>query len=173
MNNNHLTPKYYVHSEYTPAHNQMYSGNMMNPYSDPVQFVVAQLNYYMCVENLCKDMYLRRHMSENGWIPLSLLANFNRIRNLTHGDINMVTEAVRRLHDIEMSEDGSRIRPKQYVHWVLPLDERAPEAKEDDSKFVAKTSPVIEPSKLVFNAANAVPFIPKSDAIASTGSNSN
>jgi len=30
-------------------------------------------------DNLCKDMYLRRHMDEQGWVPVALIAGFNRV----------------------------------------------------------------------------------------------
>lgn len=45
-----------------------------------VRTVQQQIEYYFGVDNLCKDMYLRKHMSEEGWVPLSLIANFARVR---------------------------------------------------------------------------------------------
>ncbi|MQL90480.1 hypothetical protein Taro_023079, partial [Colocasia esculenta] len=49
---------------------------------DPqLQSVVAkQIEYYFSPENLCKDIYLRQNMDEEGWVPVSLIAGFNRVR---------------------------------------------------------------------------------------------
>merc|ERR1711881_622549 len=48
-----------------------------------VRVVQQQIEYYFGVENLCKDLYLRKHMSEEGWVPLVLIANFARVRSMT------------------------------------------------------------------------------------------
>jgi len=53
-----------------------------------VLFVCSE--YYFSVENLCKDLYLRGKMDGEGWVFLSEIANFNRIRCLTP-DIRMVS----------------------------------------------------------------------------------
>tara|TARA_R110002050_G_scaffold215821_7_gene351976 strand:- start:1139 stop:1597 length:459 start_codon:yes stop_codon:yes gene_type:complete len=40
--------------------------------------VKTQVEYYFCKDNLCKDMFLRSAMNEEGWVPLRTLARFNR-----------------------------------------------------------------------------------------------
>jgi len=35
--------------------------------------------FFCSNDNLCKDMYLRRHMDEQGWVPVALIAGFNRV----------------------------------------------------------------------------------------------
>lgn len=30
-------------------------------------------------DNLCKDLFLRQNMDEQGWVPISLIAGFNRV----------------------------------------------------------------------------------------------
>ena len=42
-----------------------------------------QIEYYFSVENLCKDMFLRKKMDDGGWIPTRVIASFNRVRMLT------------------------------------------------------------------------------------------
>ncbi|KAH7315538.1 hypothetical protein KP509_21G054000 [Ceratopteris richardii] len=52
---------------------------------DPVavrSMLVKQLDYYFSVENLCKDVYLRKHMDAEGFVPVSLIAQFNKVRDL-------------------------------------------------------------------------------------------
>ena len=39
--------------------------------------------YYFSVDNLLKDMYLRRRMDSQGFVPLDFIAAFNRIKSLT------------------------------------------------------------------------------------------
>lgn len=43
-----------------------------------MEAVMKQIEYYFSVENMCKDIFLRSKMDENGWIPLLVVANFNR-----------------------------------------------------------------------------------------------
>ena len=43
----------------------------------------TQLEYYFSVENLCRDIYLRLNMNAEGWIDLSFIAGFNRVKILT------------------------------------------------------------------------------------------
>ena len=31
------------------------------------------------IENLCRDIYLRSNMDEHGFIPVTVIANFNRV----------------------------------------------------------------------------------------------
>lgn len=54
--------------------------------------ILRQVHYYFSTDNLCKDEFLRGHMDpEGGWISISLLASFNRLRRLTT-DISLITE---------------------------------------------------------------------------------
>lgn len=47
------------------------------------QFVKAQIEYYFSDENLEYDIFLRRKMDPQGYIPLNVIANFNRVRSLS------------------------------------------------------------------------------------------
>jgi hypothetical protein len=46
--------------------------------------------YYFSVENLCKDLYLRRQMDNEGYVLLSEIAQFNRVKHITT-DIRLVS----------------------------------------------------------------------------------
>jgi la-related protein 1 len=48
-----------------------------------VAAVRQQIEYYFSVENLCKDMFLRQRMDAEGWIPLPVIAGFNRVSQTT------------------------------------------------------------------------------------------
>lgn len=47
--------------------------------------------YYFSEENLQKDFFIRRRMDKDGYIPISLVASFNRVQGLTK-DISKVVE---------------------------------------------------------------------------------
>jgi len=53
----------------------------------------AQLEYYFSVENLCKDTFLRSIMNSEGFVPLEIVANFNRVKYLNGGDLNFLVQA--------------------------------------------------------------------------------
>jgi la-related protein 1 len=47
--------------------------------------------YYFSTENLEADIFLRQQMSKDGYVPLSLIANFNRVQTLCD-DINFIAD---------------------------------------------------------------------------------
>lgn len=47
--------------------------------------------YYFSEINLQKDFFLRRKMDKEGWIPISLIASFHRVQQLTQ-DVQMIIE---------------------------------------------------------------------------------
>ena len=38
--------------------------------------------YYFSLENLQADIFLRQQMTKEGYVPLTLIANFNRVHSL-------------------------------------------------------------------------------------------
>ena len=46
-------------------------------------FCVLLREYYFSDDNLARDFFLRRKMTADGWIPIVLIATFNRVKNLT------------------------------------------------------------------------------------------
>ena len=79
-------------------------------------------------------MYLRKNMDSRGWVPLTVIANFNRVKALTE-DVGMVRFAVGHAKNIEFrsGDDGvDRLRTREeWEFWVLKMDERLPEAQHD------------------------------------------
>ena len=43
--------------------------------------------YYFSSDNLQRDFFLRRKMSAEGYLPISLIASFNRVQQLTQVDV--------------------------------------------------------------------------------------
>lgn len=100
------------------------------PYMEPFSLmgmIQMQLEYYFSVDNLCKDLYLRRHMDSQGYVLLTFIASFKRIKNLTE-DFELLRHCCRQLRNVEhhCSEDGvDRLRPRErWEQWVLSIDQR-------------------------------------------------
>ncbi|ANB13081.1 Sro9p [Sugiyamaella lignohabitans] len=139
-------------------------------YDVALGLIIAQIEYYLSVENLCKDMYLRRQMNSDGLVPLSVLANFNRVKALTNGDYNFFFEAASWAPSAQVI--GDRIRPRiGWETWVLPVNDRLPGGLEELPRF----QPIVQEEEQApkFNAAAAVPFVPKSKSNSTSGSPAN
>ncbi|KAL2835787.1 hypothetical protein BJY01DRAFT_66217 [Aspergillus pseudoustus] len=97
-----------------------------------VNMLSLQLDYYFSVDNLCKDIYLRKHMDSQGFVALNVIASFKRIKSLTE-DFEMLRHVARQSRAAEyfVGEDGvDRLRPRDtWEQWVLPVDQREPSAQ--------------------------------------------
>ncbi|KAF9740639.1 HTH La-type RNA-binding protein [Paraphaeosphaeria minitans] len=96
--------------------------------------VTTQLEYYFSLDNLCKDMYLRKHMDSKGFVFLSFIADFNRIKHLTT-DLELVKLVCYQSRAIEfrVGHDGKdRLRAREnWQQWVMPVEERDPSAQNE------------------------------------------
>lgn len=89
-----------------------------------METVRKQIDYYFSLENLVKDIFLRSKMDENGWIPLAVVANFNRVRMLTP-DLVLIVDAMRESSVVEVSKDGTMLRARdKWTQWILPPQQR-------------------------------------------------
>ena len=86
------------------------------------------------MDNLCKDMFLRKHMDSEGFVFLSVLANFNRIKQLTK-DMDLIRYVcLNSAHmEIRTGIDGfDRVRKRDgWQQWILAVEERDPSARND------------------------------------------
>lgn len=100
-----------------------------------MSMVVGQIEYYFSVDNLCKDMFLRKNMDSQGYVPLRVVANFKRIKALTEENfpwdmMRSVCTQVRNVEHLPMPDGEDKLRSKE--HWsqfVLPVGERFPAAQ--------------------------------------------
>ena len=80
--------------------------------------------YYFSEENLQKDVFLRRKMDSEGFLPVTLVASFNRVRSLTN-DVSFIVQAVQDSEIVEI-KDG-KFRPKTNPDsWPLTPDQPDP-----------------------------------------------
>jgi len=78
--------------------------------------IQKQVEYYFSVENLCKDMYLRKQMDEEGWVPLSVISQFHRLLSLTT-DAKLLAESIEGSALLESKEDKIR-RKDDWKTWI-------------------------------------------------------
>ncbi|EJD05608.1 winged helix DNA-binding domain-containing protein [Fomitiporia mediterranea MF3/22] len=93
------------------------------------QYLLGQLEYYFSVQNLASDVYLRKQMDSKGWIPIDLIASFNRVRQLTP-DRHLVKEVLSISSLVEVRGDHVRLSNHQWANFVLPS--AATSTVEDD-----------------------------------------
>ena len=90
--------------------------------------------YYFSLDNLCKDMFLRKHMDSQGFVFLTVLVKFNRIRQLT-SDMELIRYVCRNSEviDIQTGLDGvDRVRKADgWQQWVLNLEDREDNVKNE------------------------------------------
>ncbi|XP_028047135.2 la-related protein 1B [Monomorium pharaonis] len=98
-------------------------------YIDPTtlkEYIRKQIEYYFSEENLVKDFFLRRKMNAEGFLPLNLIASFQRVLNLTT-DLDLVIEAVSESDRLELMEleDGSKQIRTSFEPLKWPLSDIA------------------------------------------------
>jgi la-related protein 1 len=120
-------PEYYS----MPATAVPYQGD---PAADLLRAVTHQVEYYFSFENLLKDTYMRKHMDSQGFVLVSFIAEFKRLKAMTH-DLELIKYVSQQSNDVEhwIGPDGvDRLRAaKTWDKWVLPKEDRDPSARHD------------------------------------------
>lgn len=90
------------------------------PNLDPLRYwVLGQVEYYFSMQNLAMDFFLRQQMDLEGWIDVSMIASFNRIKSLTP-DVAIVREVMEMSSLLEVKGDKVRLGGGEAKRWVLP-----------------------------------------------------
>ncbi|TXG62218.1 hypothetical protein EZV62_013581 [Acer yangbiense] len=79
--------------------------------------IVKQIDYYFTKENLVKDIYLRQKMDDEGWVPIKLIAGFNKVKLLTF-NIWLILDALRGSMVVEVCGDKIR-RRNDWIKWII------------------------------------------------------
>ena len=100
-----------------------------------MKYANAVREYYLSVDNLCKDLFLRKQMDSQGFVFLSVLAKFNRIKQLTtnYATVQQVCVNSPNIEYYDPRVDGiDRVRKRDgWQQWVLKMEERDPSAQND------------------------------------------
>ncbi|KAF8589147.1 winged helix DNA-binding domain-containing protein [Ramaria rubella] len=87
---------------------------------DPTRwYLLGQVEYYFSVQNLCSDFWLRKQMDNRGWVPVSVIASFNRVRHLTY-DVGLVRDVMSLSVLVEVHGDKVRLRNRHWMPFILP-----------------------------------------------------
>ncbi|KAI0827093.1 hypothetical protein BC628DRAFT_1318915 [Trametes gibbosa] len=105
---------------------------LLFPLDSTRYYLLGQLEYYLSVQNMEQDFFLRQQMDSLGWIPIGLIASFNRVRSLTT-DSQLVTDVLTLSSLVEV-RDGY-VRMHQWQQYVLPTARKS--SLEDDSVYPA------------------------------------
>lgn len=81
----------------------------------------TQIEYYFSFENMCRDVFLRTQMDEEGWVPMSLIAGFNKVKQFGVG-ADSIGKYLLGSEVVEVDNEKQRLRQKdaeQRVVWEL------------------------------------------------------
>ncbi|VDM35983.1 unnamed protein product [Hydatigera taeniaeformis] len=81
--------------------------------------ILHQIEFYFSEDNLVRDTFLRSHMDEDGWVPISVIAKFNRVALLCT-DLEKIINALVPSQIIETDTKGMRVRCRNRpTQWVI------------------------------------------------------
>ncbi|KAH9897012.1 hypothetical protein C8Q73DRAFT_664658 [Cubamyces lactineus] len=104
---------------------------LLFPLDSTRYYLLGQLEYYLSSQNLAQDFYLRQQMDSRGWIPIPLIASFNRVQKLTT-DPQLVTDVLVLSSLVEV-RDGY-VRTHQWQQFVLPTAQKSRVEPDDESQ---------------------------------------
>ena len=100
--------------------------------------LTKQIDYWFSLDNLVKDIYLRKHMDSSGYVHMNVVTRFNRLRIL-EPTLEDVRNAVAHSHVVDLwcAGDGiERIRARQgWEMFTLPVEARFEEGKTDRTDY--------------------------------------
>jgi la-related protein 1 len=119
--------------------------------------VSHQLEYYFSLDNLLKDMFLRKNMDSQGFVFLDVVASFNRMKQLTTDKDLIKTVCLRsEVIEIRVGEDGKdRLRRREgWEQFMLPMDQREEGAQNEGPQVLHRP----EFPQLQYWHGNPIPF---------------
>ncbi|KAL0459085.1 UNVERIFIED_CONTAM: La-related protein 1A [Sesamum latifolium] len=78
--------------------------------------IVKQIDYYFSDENLQNDPYLISLMDKQGWVPISFIADFKRVKRM-NADIPFILDALQASETIEVQGENVR-RSNEWSKWI-------------------------------------------------------
>ncbi|KAL2316929.1 hypothetical protein Fmac_030805 [Flemingia macrophylla] len=78
--------------------------------------IVKQIDYYFSDENLENDRYLISLMDDQGWVPISTVAGFKRVKRMCE-DISYILDALQSSNTVEVQGDKIRKR-NNWSKWI-------------------------------------------------------
>ncbi|XP_021853302.1 la-related protein 1A [Spinacia oleracea] len=99
--------------------------------------IVAQIEYYFSDENLQTDHYLLSQMDDQGWVSISVIADFKRVKRMS-ADIPFILDALQSSRAVEVQVDQVRKRDNwsKYVATVEHASQVKDQMSEDPNSNV-------------------------------------
>uniref|UniRef100_A0A5B7AQ06 Putative la-related protein 1A n=1 Tax=Davidia involucrata TaxID=16924 RepID=A0A5B7AQ06_DAVIN len=83
--------------------------------------IVKQIDYYFSDGNLQNDHYLLSLMDDQGWVPISKISDFKRVKKMST-DIPFILDALQSSSAVEVQGDKIR-RRDEWSKWISPSAE--------------------------------------------------
>lgn len=99
--------------------------------------ILKQVEFYFSEQNLRKDAYLLSQMDENNYVAISTIASFSKMRALTE-DQNLIVESLTSSTVVQLSEDKSKIKPREGERKTLILYNLHPNTTQEDIEGLIK-----------------------------------
>ncbi|XP_075230106.1 la-related protein 4B isoform X5 [Lycorma delicatula] len=128
------------------------------------QMLSSQLEYYFSRENLANDTYLLSQMDNDQYVPIWTIANFNQVKKLTK-DIKLITEVLRESPNVQVDEEGQKVRPshKRCIVILREIPDSTP-LEEVKALFSGKGCPRLISCEFAHNNSWYVTFENDEDA---------
>lgn len=78
--------------------------------------ILKQIEYYFSDENLHNDRYLIGLMDDQGWVPISTVADFKRVKRMST-DIPFIVDVLQNSDNVEVQDDKIRKR-NNWSKWI-------------------------------------------------------
>ncbi|XP_058725402.1 la-related protein 1C-like [Vicia villosa] len=78
--------------------------------------IVNQIDYYFSDTNLVKDEFLKQNMDEEGWVPITVIANFPRVKSLT-SNVQLLLDSMKNSTVVDVKGDKLR-RRYDWMKWL-------------------------------------------------------
>ncbi|XP_060535819.1 uncharacterized protein LOC132707861 isoform X2 [Cylas formicarius] len=128
------------------------------------QMLSQQLEYYFSRENLANDAYLLSQMDNDQYVPIWTVANFNQVKKLTK-DIKLITEVLRESPNVQVDEEGVKVRPnhKRCIVILREIPDNTP-IEEVKNLFFGENCPRFISCEFAHNSSWYVTFESDEDA---------
>lgn len=123
-----------------------------------------QLEFYFSRENLAHDSYLLSQMDSDHYVPITTIANFEKVKSLTK-DVDLIVEVLRESSNVQVDEAGEKVRPN-HKRCVLILREIPGDTpiNEVENLFNGKNCPKFVSCEFAHNNSWYVTFDTDDDA---------
>ncbi|KAK8585201.1 hypothetical protein V6N13_139136 [Hibiscus sabdariffa] len=94
---------------------------MLMPVQEPSlsTLLLHQIDYYFSDANLVKDEFLKSNMDDQGWVSISLIAGFPRVKSLTD-NIQLILDSLQSSTVVEVLDNRVR-RCNDWINWIPSL----------------------------------------------------